>query len=292
MRKFNGRAKEKELVNSFLTLKEIKKLLILGREKVGKTALVINSIKNRNDCLYYIYRKINLDELSNINSSITTLILDDTADINKAMEIYKSIASSRLKLIIITSILDADKSLFDEVIELHEQKYAEACLYYYNYNDKDKDLLYKILGGEPLLNSKIDNSLTALENIYKLAISSDSYLELYVNLIFNTELHKSIPALNVLISLASLNDRLTTIATSSSISTQLALTILNKLIKLGYVERLCDGKDMNNKKRTSYRLISNCLSFYFKYIYSNLSMRALLSEEEFYTQYIKPEIGD
>ena len=44
-------------IRCFFNSNEVKTLLILVREGIGKTSLIINSIKNRNDCYYTKYIK-------------------------------------------------------------------------------------------------------------------------------------------------------------------------------------------------------------------------------------------
>lgn len=70
-------------------------------------------------------------------------------------------------------MIDYQSPVFGRInltIELNEHNYYEAAMYYPNYSNEDKMILYSVFGGEPLYCSLIDENKTAIENVINLMV--------------------------------------------------------------------------------------------------------------------------
>lgn len=233
-----------------------------------------------------------LDEYSYLINKIEGL----NSIIQYYIDMYKD--TSNLKLILSGSQIDIMKNMnaydnplygrFNDIIELKEHDYLESSLYYPNFSNEEKLMLYSVFGGEPLYNSLIDDNKSVKENILELMVKENSIVEFNINNLMNLELSKINYCNDVLTAVASgvkKNDDLVTKAHINSSS--LLNPVLTKLIKLDLIKKVTPINDLNNKKKTMYFLNNNALRFYYKYIYKFDNQRSNLDAEQFFNEYIE-----
>lgn len=182
---------------------------------------------------------------------------------------------------------------FDDIIELKEHDYFESSLYYPNFSNEDKLMLYSVFGGEPLYNSMIDDNKTAIENILELMVKENSIVELNISNLMNLKFSKINYCNDVLIAIASSvkkNDDLVTKAHINSSS--LLNPVLTKLLKLDLIKKATPINDLKNKKKTMYLINNNALRFYYKYIYRFENQRSNLDLKQFFDEYIKKDFEE
>lgn len=246
---------------------------------------------NNNDIVFVI------DEYSYLINKIEGL----NSIIQYYIDMYKD--SSNLKLILSGSQIDIMKSMstydnplygrFDDIIELKEHDYLESSLYYPNFSNEDKLMLYSVFGGEPLYNSMIDDNKTVIENILELMVKENSIVELNISNLMNLELSKINYCNDVLIAIAGgvkKNDDLVTKAHINSSS--LLNPVLTKLLKLDLIKKVTPINDLKNKKKTMYLINNNALRFYYKYIYKFENQRSNLDLKQFFDEYIKKDFEE
>lgn len=105
------------------------------------------------------------------------------------IDMYKD--TSNVKLILSGSQVDIMKNMnaydnplygrFNDIIELKEHDYLESSLYYPNFSNEDKLMLYSVFGGEPLYNSLIDDKKSVKENILELMVKENSIVEFNIS---------------------------------------------------------------------------------------------------------------
>lgn len=252
-----------------------------------------------------------LDFLFKSNKKVV-LVLDEYPYLLKKIDGVSSIIQnkidtykfdSKLKLIlsgsqidIMLNIIKHDSPLygrFSELIHLKEHDYYESSLYYPNYNNEEKLLLYSVFGGEPIYNSKIDQTKTPDENIIELMVKENSYCELMINSVLKTELGKIEYANDVIFAIASGLKKNDDIVKRSHVeSTSKIAYILDALQSLDLIEKKFPINAEKNKKKTMYYVKSNALKFYYCYIFNNYNIRSVVEINEFYDTIIKPKLNE
>lgn len=223
------------------------------------------------------------------------------SDIRDLIDAYKT--STSMKLILSGSYVDAMKSLndgksetygrFTSILELKAFDYYDASLFYPNYFDEDKILMYSTFGGVAFFNSLIDNSQSAVENIKRLLIEPNSILQLEIEHTIAAETSK-IPEVNSVVELigrgVSKYTDLVNQLTAKNGSKINPDYLLKKLIDLEIIEKVVPINDKTNKKRVFYRFKDNLMEFYYRYIYRNKNMNSLLSADDFYQEVIQEDL--
>lgn len=170
---------------------------------------------------------------------------------------------------------------FNHIITLYPFDYFEASLFYENYSNEDKVLMYSCFGGVAYFNSLIDPSISAIDNIKKLILKKDSIIEHEINEIILNETNK-INDFNYTIELIGSG-----ISKYKDINSCLGKDkkpdyILSKLEKLAIIKKVFPINAPNNKKRIKYILVDNLIHFYYRFIYRNLNERNYLNVDTFF----------
>ena len=227
----------------------------------------------------YLKRKIN-----GLDSIIQSLIDE-----------YKN--ESRLKLILCGSQIEIMKSLLEDKnplygrlsLKLHikQMDYYDSSLFYKDYSNEDKVMLYSVFGGVPYYNSLIDTSKSALENINDLLIKENARLETEINYSLKMEISKIENANAVFETIASGIVSFSDILSKSHVSSSPSLAdTINKLLELELIEKDCP---INNNRKHNYRISDNLSNFYYRYIFKNTSRRKIMSEKAFYEKCIEED---
>lgn len=250
-----------------------------------------------------------LDYLFSYKGKIV-VVIDEYSYLQKRIEGLDSILQEKidkykydslLKLIISGSAIDVMKDMieyskplygrFSEIILLTEHDYYESSLYYQNYSDEDKVLLYSVFGGEPFYNSLIDTNKSAKENIIDLVIKKDSIVEITINNILSSELSKINGANDVLQAISLGVKKNDDINSKTHINNTSNLSyILNRLLQLDLIKKITPINDANNRKKTQYLIKNNTIKFYYKFIYRFLNIRDNLHPNDFYEEFISNEL--
>lgn len=220
--------------------------------------------------------------------------------IQNKIDTYKF--DSKLKIILSGSQIEIMKNMieygnplygrFTDIIELKEHNYLESSEYYPSFSNEDKVMLYSVFGGEPLYNSLVDESKSALDNIKELMIKENSFVELNINNMINVELSKIKSSNDVLQAIALGTRKNDDLVTKSHTENAASLNyVLKKLLKLDLIKKTSPINDEKNTKKTMYFINNNPLRFYYKYIYRYANERSNMAIEDFYDQFIKDDFN-
>ncbi len=262
------------------------------------------SFQNIKDALNYVfeYSKNNkillvIDEFPYLWETLPIIV----SDIRDLIDEYKS--QTNMKFILSGSYVDVMKNLndghsetygrFTSIIPLKAFDYYDSSLFYPNYSNEDKILMYSIFGGIAFFNSLIDNTKSALENIKKLIIEPNSILQLEIEYTIAAETNK-IPAVNSVIELISRGIiKYTDIANNLSSKNTSKVNpdyLIKKLLDLEIIEKVVPINEKENKKKIFYRFHDNLMEFYYRYIYRNKNMNTILSADDFYKEIIEDDL--
>lgn len=233
----------------------------------------------------------------------TILVLDEYPFLKRKIDGLDSIIQSfideyknksKLKLILCGSQIEIMKSLLEEKnplfarfsLKLHikQMNYYDSSLFYNNYSNEDKIMLYSVFGGVPYYNSLIDTNKSAFDNIYDLVVKQNSLLETEINYSLKLEISKIENANAVFEAIASGVISFSDILSKSHVSSSPSLAdTINKLLDLELIEK---DAPINNDRKHTYRICDNLSSFYYRYIFKNASKKAIMSGIDFYNTYI------
>ena len=168
--------------------------------------------------------------------------------------------------------------------------YYDSSLFYKNYSNEDKIILYSIFGGIPYFNSLIDTNKSAIENILNLVVKRDSTLEHEINEMVLAETNK-ITNMNVLISLIArgVNKYKDIYDNLSSMGISKPDYLLKKLIEMDIIKKVFPINEENNKKKIFYQFKDNLLKFYYRFIFYTPYQEFRTNPSFFYDNFIKEE---
>lgn len=303
-----------ELINN--SLKGVKDCIIIKFEAVrGTLELNINRLSKRIKDVFNI-NYIDFHSFEGIfefifEQSLTKkiiLIIDEfsfllerdfTVESILAVFIDKYINDSKLKIVVSGSYVGLMIKLlehsshcygrFNHIIPVRPFDYYEASLFYKNYSDEDKIIMYSTFGGLPFFNSLINNNLTALDNIKNLIISKNSILEFGLNSIYSET--KNLPLLSQTISLIAKGKtkKSDIISTLKSKGNNRNEYLLEKLEDMDIVKRITPINDKSNNRKTFFVFEDNYLSFYYRYLYDTSYIELRENPNQFFEAFIKED---
>ena len=209
--------------------------------------------------------------------------------------------SSKIKFFLIGSSISIMEGLlanssplygrFNRTIKLSQMDYFDSAKFYPSFSNEDKIKLYSVFGGVPLFNARIDEKISANENIIRLIEGSFIDLAAYVEVYLKSELRKMNSANIIFEAIAHGAFHFSDICGKCQKETKTNLNvILRKLIEMDFIEYIHPINDPNNKKKSGYRIKDHIVKFYYRYIYSNDLAMPLLTEEAFFERCIKEDL--
>ncbi len=176
---------------------------------------------------------------------------------------------------------------FELTLLLKEMDYYDSQKFYSNFSNEDKVMLYAAFGGVPYYNKQINANLSVKENIIKLLSGQFSHLLTEVTSNIKEELTKVNNAYSVFSSIAMGAFHYSDILSKSGIKTSTSLyDTLEILEKMDLINYVCPINDKKNKKKSGYKITDSAVCFYYRYIYHNLSVKNIISDDLFYDKYI------
>ncbi len=240
------------------------------------------------------------------------LVLDEYPYLHEAVKGLDSILqslidrhrdASRMKLVLCGSYVSVMKGLLehanplygraDLVIALKPMDYYDSAKFYPSFSDEDKVRLFSVFGGIPYYNKLVAADKSVRENIIDLIAGSDSRLENEVSMYIAAEISKISNANEVFSALAQGYSKYKDLLDQSHVSSGPAMVdVLGKLMEMELVQKHAPINDPGNKRKSGYRIADPLSLFYFRYVFRNLSQRAVLDSETFYTRYIEKDFEE
>lgn len=172
--------------------------------------------------------------------------------------------------------------------QLKECDYYESRLYYPNFSNEDKIRAYAVFGGVPYYLSQIDDTQSIKENIKRLITGENARFSNEVNMLLYTELRSVQEYQSVLQAIHSGSTKLSEIDSKSRIhNTSKTSKYIKRLIELEIIEKEFKFSENPNSKNHLFRIKNNFIAFYYQFVWKNQASRALMSDEDFYTMFIR-----
>lgn len=315
---FIGRTKEQEKLLAQLSSPIQNAALLYGRRRVGKSELILHTMRQASDArtIYYECRQTttenntkNLSEVIAEAFDMPPLAIDEypyLRDVVKGMDSILQVLldeyrdRSHLSLIlcgsyveVMKSLLERDNPLYGRIdlkINLQPMDYYESAQFYPERSCEDKVRLFSVFGGIPYYNRLIDKNASVRENLIHLILEPDARLEDEVPSYLLSEISKIGNAHEIFSALADGHARYRDILSQSHVSSGATLVnVLNRLIGMQLVQRRSPINDPNNKKRTSYVICDGLSKFYYRYVFRYLSQRSVLDPEVYYDRYVNDD---
>jgi AAA+ ATPase superfamily predicted ATPase len=186
--------------------------------------------------------------------------------------------NSKLKLVLIENAYSLLKQTiskkFDSKITLlltiNQLSYKESSLFYSNFNNTDKLMIYSAFGGFPRYNALVDKYKSPQDNIKSLILNKNSLLSSIPESTINYYFRKADSVNSALKSTASGLTKFSDIQNDiGDISSPALSVVLNNLELVGIVNKstpLIYEKEIT-KTKTEYRMADNFLAFYYRYVF-------------------------
>ena len=183
------------------------------------------------------------------------------------------------------------------IYKMTEMGFYDAVKFFPDYSDKDKILVYSILGGIPHYLRQFSPKLSVAENIKKNILTKGSVLYSEVDFLLHQELRET-PIYNSIIEAVALgNTKFNDISQKSLVEdTSKTSVYLKNLIELGIVEREYSvdskSKEKANTNRGTYRLTDNFFRFWYAFGFTNISQLEDGDVEGVYDYVIAPTLQE
>lgn len=183
------------------------------------------------------------------------------------------------------------------IYKMTEMGFYDAIKFFPNYSDKDKVLVYSILGGIPHYLRQFNPNLSVAENIKKNILTKGSVLYSEVDFLLHQELRET-PIYNSIIEAVALgNTKLNDISKKSLVDdTSKTSVYLKNLISLGIIEREFSvdskSKEKANLNRGTYRLTDNFFRFWYAFGFTNFSQLEDGDVDGVYNYVVEPALQE
>lgn len=173
--------------------------------------------------------------------------------------------------------------------------FYDAVGFFPDYSDRDKVLLYSVLGGIPHYLKQFNPSLSLADNIKRYILTKGCALYSEVDFLLKQELRETTIYNSIIEAIALGGTKLNEISQKSLIDdTSKTSTYLRSLKELGIVEREfsvdAGDKEKSNAGRGIYKLSDNFFRFWYAFAFTNLSDLESDDADGVYKYVIEPQL--
>ncbi len=176
------------------------------------------------------------------------------------------------------------------LLKISELKFLDVVRRFPKYSMEQCVEAYAILGGVPGLWRYWNEELDIQENIQQNIIRPGLFLSEEGSRYVAEELRETSVYHTILATIASGKSKLNDLHNHTGYNRAKISVYLKNLIELEIVEKVFSydtaGKD--NTQKGIYKISNHFVHFWFKYIFPHVSRQGMISEEQFYNQYIAP----
>ena len=178
----------------------------------------------------------------------------------------------------------------DSQIKLEAFNYKDSALFVPGYSAEDKAICYGVTGGVAKYLALFDPKKSLDDNISRLFFNPDGYLFDETRNLLTQEFTDITLVNNIIEQVASGENSLNIIASKVHEKDTTVLYSLEKLIKIGLVEKRKCITEEKNKKKTQYALKDHMFSFWYKFIPKAVSVIEMGQGQIYYEKNVKPQL--
>lgn len=178
-------------------------------------------------------------------------------------------------------------------LKIRELGFEEIYRYFDGaFSTEELLVLYSVMGGIPGYWRMIDRNAGLRENLCRLFLEPDGAFQREARELVESQLRETSVYHTILSVLAQGKSKLNDLYHATGFSRAKISVYLKNLMELELVEKVFsfDSEGRENTQKGVYRIGSHLVRFYFRFLYPNLSALSLSEPEEFYEQYVKPEL--
>lgn len=182
------------------------------------------------------------------------------------------------------------------ILKMKPMSFADACMFFPEYSERNLVLAYSILGGIPHYLKQFNPEISLAENIKSQILRSGTILFSETDFLLKEELREPMIYNAVITAIAAGASRLGEIKDRAMISsTGLTSTYLNNLMELGIVQKVFSvstgEKERSNKQRGIYRIEDRYFDFWYSFCHPNSSSLESGLSNELYDLLIAPQLN-
>lgn len=178
----------------------------------------------------------------------------------------------------------------DTQIKLEAFNYRDSALFVPKYSAEDKAVCYGITGGVAKYLSMIDGNKSLDDNIKRLFFHTDGYLYDETRNLLTQEFSDISLVNNIIEQIASGENTVNIIAGKVGEKEPTVLYSLEKLIRVGLVEKRRCITEEKNKKKTQYVLKDQMFKFWYEFIPKAHSVIEMGQGDVYYDKAVKPRL--
>ena len=181
-------------------------------------------------------------------------------------------------------------------IKLSNMGYSEAMEFFPNFSTRDKILSYAVLGGSPYCLSCFDDSNSLKKNIIETILSPSGRLWDYPATLIHQECRDPSRYNDILTAVACGATKFSEIVSKTEILSANLPRFLSSLEEMGFIRREFSidipVKQKTIRQRGLYRLGDPFISFWYRYVWSNLDLLTMGGAEQLWEHLIEPELNE
>ncbi|MEE1057967.1 MAG: ATP-binding protein [Treponema sp.] len=182
------------------------------------------------------------------------------------------------------------------IFKMLPMPYFDSAKFFPSWNNKDKILAHAILGGIPYYLSQFDDSKNLKQNVCSSILKRGAILYSEPEFLLRQELREPGTYNTIIQSIASGRTAFNEIQQSTLVEKGKLSVYLKHLIELGIVLRefpiLSSEKERQNSQRGLYRLKDSFFTFWYKFVFPNLSSLEFGDWENIYNSIIEPQLNE
>ena len=163
--------------------------------------------------------------------------------------------------------------------EIKPLDYLTSSLFFPNYTNEEKLLVYGILGGIPYYLRIFNPKLSIKENIQKYIVEAGSVLSEEPVFLLKMEFREPSLYNSILCAIAQGSSKLNEISTKINEDSSKVIKYLNNLIEIKLIEKQTPYGEKDSK-RSIYAITDNYFSFWFKYIFKIKNENITLTNQQ------------
>jgi len=181
------------------------------------------------------------------------------------------------------------------ILKMLEMGFYDAVQFFSNYNCEEKIIAYSILGGIPHYLKQFDDSKSLAENIKENILTRGSILYSEVEFLMHQEFRETAMYNTIIEAVALGNTKLNDIFNKTNIEKSKLSVYIKNLMSLSILQRefsVGSGlKERANTNRGLYNITDNFFSFWYNFVFGNLSELESGDVDGIYKHSVVPELN-
>lgn len=320
---FIGREKELRQLNQAFSLHTNDLIVVYGREGIGKTSLVKKFVQDK-EYVYYQARDFSEDEqgqylnkkkeelLEKAAKGRVCFVIDEFDLMQRAHknffsefgEFLDSVPEGRVLVLLVSSAIQwVENSMVNAMgtfaekiqsfIKVKEFTFMDMVDRFPDCRTEECIVIYGILGGVPAYLNYWNPKETMRRNILRIILEDTGPLHREAQRFLKTSLRELSYYSTILAVLAEDEPKLNYLYNRTHFSRAKISVYIKNLSQIDVATKIFsyEPEKKNNVQKGLYTISDSFIKFWYKLIYPNLSELSMMEPEEFYREFVRPNLG-